>query len=69
MATVSEGRARQIIAHDGYYFDDPRVMQVVTYTNIAGGKCWAILYARDVQSNRYAPSRSVINPKIEWTAE
>ena len=69
MPTITEDLARKVIAQNGYYFDDPRVMQVVTYTHSAGGKSWAVLYARDVSSNRYAPSRYVVNPKIEWTAE
>lgn len=67
MATVSESIARQIIENDGYYADDPRVMQVISYDNAFGGKSWAILYAQDVATDRYAPSEYIRNPKVEWT--
>lgn len=69
MATVNEDIARQIIAQDGYYSDDPRVMQVVTYDNAFGGKSWAILYAQDVAVDRYAPSEYVRNPQVIWRAK
>lgn len=67
MATVSESLARQIIANDGYYADDPRVHQVITYDNaFDNNRSWAILYECDVLSNRYAPSPYVQNVKVEW---
>lgn len=67
MATVSEDLAKQIIANDGHYADDPRVMAVISYDNAFGRKSWAILYEQDVLSNRYAPSMYVRNPKVEWS--
>lgn len=67
MATVSEDLAKQIIANDGYYSDDPRVMAVISYDNAFGGKSWAVLYEQDVLSDRYAPSAFVRNPKVEWS--
>lgn len=69
MATVSEEIARIIIDNDGYYSDDPRVMQVVKYDNAFGGKSWAILYAQDVEIDRYAPTEWVRNPQVVWSAE
>lgn len=36
MATISKQLAEKIIANDGYYSDDPRVMQVVRYDNFEG---------------------------------
>lgn len=69
MATVSKELAEQIIAQDGYYEDDPRVQQVVKYLNAFGGESWAILYARDVAGNRYAPSEYVRSPQIVWKAQ
>jgi len=69
MASISESLAREIIALDGYYEDDPRVLQVVSYDNAFGGKGWAILYEADVAADRYAPSFFVRNPKIEWEAK
>jgi len=68
MATVNEAIAKQIIAANGYYSDDPRVMQVVKYNNAFGGESWAILYEQDVAINRYAPSEYVRNPEIIWSA-
>jgi hypothetical protein len=68
MATVNKNLADQIIAANGYYSDDPRVMQVVEYDNAFGSKSWAILYAQDVAIDRYAPSEYVRNPKVIWSA-
>lgn len=68
MATVSEEIARTIIDNDGYYSDDPRVMQVVKYSNAFGGESWAILYEQDVAIDRYAESPYVRNPKVVWSA-
>jgi len=69
MSTVSEAIATQIIAQNGHYCDDPRVMQVITYDNAYGGKSWAILYERHVAQNSYAPSHYIRNPKIIWRAQ
>ena len=69
MATVDKALAEQIIAQDGYYADDPRVMQVVKYENAFGGYSWAILYALDVAINRYAASDYVRNPQVMWSAK
>ena len=68
MATVSKHIADQIIAADGYYADDPRVQQVVRYTNFEGTFAYAILYPQDVAADRYAPSPFVRDPKIIWRA-
>lgn len=67
MATVSKELAEQIIAADGYYATDPRVMQVVKYDNAFGGESWAILYEQDVAINRYAETAYVRNPQIVWS--
>tara|TARA_R110000868_G_scaffold5782_1_gene33954 strand:- start:26145 stop:26354 length:210 start_codon:yes stop_codon:yes gene_type:complete len=69
MATVDKDLAMKIIQADGHYADDPRVQQVVKYTNAWGAESYAILYERDVAINRYAPSDYVINPEIIWTAK
>ena len=68
MATVSKDLAEQIIKQNGYYEDDPRVMQVVKYSNNWGGESWAVLYEKDVVTNRYAASEYVRNPQIIWNA-
>ena len=69
MATVSKAIADQIIASNGYYSDDPRVQQVVRYTNFEGVYAYAILYSQDVRHDRYAPSEFVRNPIVIWRAK
>lgn len=69
MATINERLAREIIEADGYYADDPRVMQVVKYENAFGGESWAILYAADVAVDRYQESEFVRNPVVVWAAK
>lgn len=66
MATVGEKIAKEIIAADGYYGDDPRVARVIEYTNMVGAQAWAIEYAHEV--GRYAPSVYVRNPQVRWEA-
>ncbi len=66
MASVHEALAREIIANNGHYHDDPVVVQVIKYENAWGGESWAILYEQDVKSNRYTPSEYVINPEVVW---
>lgn len=69
MATVPKDTADKIIANDGYFAGDPRVRQVIRYTNFEGGTSYAILYAEDVRADRYAPSPYVNNPVVIWRAE
>lgn len=69
MATINEKMAREIIEADGYYADDPRVMQVVKYENAFGGESWAILYEADVAVDRYQESEFVRNPVVVWAAK
>ena len=68
MSTVYKELAEEIIRNDGYYGDDPRVMQVVKYENSFGGESWAILYKDDVACNCYAESEFIINPVTVWEA-
>ena len=69
MASVDKSLADKIIALNGYYGDDERVMQVIKYKNNWGGDSYALLYKRDVEVNRYQASDYVINPEIIWRAE
>jgi hypothetical protein len=66
MATVSKELAQQIIAQEGQYKGDPPVHQVVRYQNYFNTECWAILYAQDVASDRYAETEYVRNPQVVW---
>ncbi len=68
MSTVGKTLALKIIEQNGYFEDDPRVHQVVKYTNAWGSESYAILYPRDVSADRYAPSAYVINPEVIWSA-
>lgn len=68
MATVSIEIAQKIIAQDGYYSDDPRVLAVITYDNAWGYKSWAICYSAS-EIARYAPSEFVRNLETIWSAK
>jgi len=69
MSTVTKELAEEIIANNGYYENDPRIMQVVKYRNKWGGDCWAILYQEDVDFNRYEETEYVNNPTVIWEAK
>jgi len=66
VATVTKEIAEKIIANDGYFGDDPRVWQVVRYTNAWGNDAYAILYEQDVMLNRYRKSEFIRNPVVLW---
>ena len=66
MATVGRTTAERIKAADGYYSDDPRVMRIVEYTNMAGAQAFGIEYGHEL--GRYAESEYVRNPKVFWQA-
>lgn len=66
MATIRKEMADKIIAANGYYEDDPRVMRVVEYTNFAGHLAYGIEYAWEI--GRYAPSQYVQSPLVIWKA-
>lgn len=64
MATVSKELADKIVANDGYYSDDPRVMRIVEYTDMGGKQAFGLEYAHEV--GKYAESMYVCNPKVYW---
>lgn len=66
MATVSKEMADQMKAADGYYLDDPRVMRIVEYTNMAGALAYGIEYPHQV--GKYEESEFVRNPRVYWEA-
>lgn len=66
MATVSKDLADKLVAGDGYYSDDPRVIRIVEYTNAWGVQAWGIEYERDI--GKYSASEYVIDPKVYWQA-
>lgn len=67
MATVDKFMADKIKDADGYYSDDPRVMRIVEYTNMAGTLAYGIEYGHQV--GKYAESEFVRNPCIYWEAK
>lgn len=66
MATVSKSLADQLVAQDGYYSDDPRVMRIVEYTDMGGKQAYGIEYEHQV--GKYAESVYIRNPKVYWQA-
>lgn len=68
MPTVNSKKIiNEIVSHDGYYMDDPRVMRIVKYTNAWGGICYGIEYEGKVGT--YRESEYVLNPRIYWEAK
>lgn len=66
MATVSKKLAYEIIANNGYYADDPRVVRIIEYDNAFGGKGYGIEYRFEL--GRYQASQFVRNPRVIWEA-
>jgi len=68
MATVSKDLADKLVAQDGYYKDDHRVLRIVEYTNVFGsGLSYGLEYKG--QLGKYCDSEYVINPRVYWEAE
>ena len=68
MPTVSKKLADEIVARNGYYADDPRVLRIVEYTNAFGsGLSYGLEYAGHV--GMYAESDFVRYPKVYWSAK
>lgn len=67
MATVSKDIAEKIIAADGYYLDDPRVMRVIEYTDMGGKLAYALEYPGEV--GKYYDTEFVRKPRVIWAAK
>lgn len=71
MATIdSEKTIRELIKSDGHYMDDPRVYQIVEYTNFEGEKCWGVVWENEparAQHRYELESRYVRDPKVIWS--
>jgi hypothetical protein len=68
MATVNKKIADEIIANDGYYEGDPRVVKVVKYQNQFNGEdAYGIIYSHE-DPMRYHNSPACINPETVWEA-
>lgn len=66
MATIHKELADKIVANDGYYLDDPRVVRVVEYTDMGGKQAYGIEYEH--QLGKYVESVFVRAPKVYWQA-
>jgi hypothetical protein len=68
MATINDKEMiDDIVANNGYFQDDPRIMRIIEYTNMAGNTAYGIEYEQDI--GKYTPSQWVINPKVYWRAK
>ncbi len=69
MATINDKKLiDKIIAGDGYYSDDTRVVKIVEYINNWGNATWGIIY-KGMSLDYYAPSPFINNPKTIWEAK
>ena len=73
MATIdSEQAIIDLMTSDGYFEDDPRVYQIVEYTNFNGRLTWGVTWINEAKNrlHRYEiPSEYVIAPKVIWKAK
>lgn len=67
MATVGKTLADELVARNGYYSDDRRVVRIVEYTNAWGEQAFGIEY--DGEIGKYSPSEYVNNPRVYWQAQ
>lgn len=67
MATVGKVTADKLVAGNGYYLDDPRVVRIVEYTDMGGKQAFGMEY--DGQIGKYAESVYVRDPKVYWQAD
>lgn len=67
MPTVGKDIADKIVAANGHYDDDPRVMRIVEYTDMGGKQAYGFEY--EGQLGKYAESVYVRNPKVYWEAK
>ena len=73
MATIdSKSIIDALIRNDGYCSDDPRVAQIVEYTNAYGNTTWGVTWVGEVESSRRkyeTETEYVRNPRVIWRAE
>lgn len=70
MATIDNKQIiDDLIRDNGFYLDDPRVYQIVEYTNTYGKITWSVTWSNESSErrNRYMEASSYVrNPKIIW---
>lgn len=72
MASInSRDIVNEIIAADGFYFDDERVIKIVQYNNMFdGGLTYGLVYASDGKASydRYEDGGACIDAVVLWEA-
>jgi len=72
MATIdSVETIKELIEHDGYFEDDPRVFQIVRYTNYNGNVSYGVTWENEparAQRRYELETKYVIRPEIIWRA-
>jgi hypothetical protein len=68
MATVdSKEIVDEIIAGNGHYMDDPRVVKIVRYENMFNRKhAYGLVYETDGDPMRYENAPQCINSEVIW---
>lgn len=70
MATIDNKESiDQLIANNGFYLDDPQVVQIVEYITIEGNVVWGITYINEIKGNqrRYEIETDFVRkPKVIW---
>jgi len=64
---VNKQLVDDLIANDGRYHDDPLVVRIVEYENMAGETCWGVVYVNEPITTwlRYdVPTQYVRNPRV-----
>ena len=73
MATIDDKRIiDDIIKNHGYYEYDPRVSQIVEYTNQFGKVTWGVTWSNElpIRQIRYEQETQYVrNPKVIWKAK
>lgn len=67
MATVDKRLADILIANNGYYEDDPRIVRIIEYDNAFGGVSYGLEHVHEV--GKYAESEFVRNPRVYWQVQ
>lgn len=69
MSTIdSKNIIDELIAKNGYYYDDPRVYMIVEYVNAGGNITWGITYVNEREKLRYLNGEPpyINKPKVIW---
>jgi hypothetical protein len=65
MGSITAQTAKEIIAADGHYYDDPKAAKVVVYTTPEGQEQHAIVYPHEYRM-RYEESPWCLNVRVLW---